>query len=66
MLQIKSSDKKKHKMLLLKSKIFYNISYFNYKMVETSMYDIGLKNEIRNEINIIKDNYLKLLKQKFK
>ena len=35
-------------------------------MVETSMYDIGLKNEIRNEINIIKDNYLKLLKQKFK
>lgn len=66
LLQIKSSDKKKHKMLLLKSKIFYNISYFNYKMVETSMYDIGLKNEIRNEINIIKDNYLKLLKQKFK
>ena len=66
LLQVKNSDKKKHKTLILKSKIFYNISYFNYKMVETSMYDIGLKNEIRNEINIIKDKYLKLIKQKFK
>jgi len=66
LLQVKNSDKKKHKTLILKSKIFYNISYFNYKMVETSMHDIGLKNEIRNEINIIKDKYLKLIKQKFK
>lgn len=66
LLEIKTSDKKKHKMLILKSKIYYNISYFTYKMVETSMHDIGLKNEIRNEINLIKDKYLKLIKQKFK
>ena len=66
LLEMKTSDKKKHKLLILKSKIFYNISYFNYKVVETSMYDIALKNEIRNEINIIKDKYLKIIKKKFK
>ena len=66
LLEMKTSDKKKHKLLILKSKIFYNISYFNYKVVETSMYDIALKNEIRNQINIIKDKYLKIIKKKFK
>ena len=66
LMQINNNNTKKHKILILKSKINYNISYFIYRIVETSMYDITLKNEIRNEINKIKESYLDIIKKKLK
>jgi hypothetical protein len=65
LIQIKNNNKKT-KILILKSKINYNISYFIYRIVESSMYDITLKNEIRNEINKIKESYLDIIKKKLK
>ena len=61
-----STNIKKHKMLILKSKINYNISYFIFRIVSTSMYDISVKNEIINEITSIKESYLDIIKKKLK
>ena len=51
---------------MLISKINYNISYFIYRIVQTSLYDTDLKNKIIEEINKIKIKYLQIIKQKLK
>lgn len=63
---IKKSNPLTQKILILKSKIYYNISYFIFYITERSMYDISLKNEIIKDINKIKENYLISIKNKFK
>ena len=62
----KSKNKKEANKNLLKSKINYNMSYFIYKIVQVSMYDIELKNKILEEINKIKNVYLQIIKEKLK
>lgn len=65
-IEIKKGDEKKHKLLVLKSKMNYNVAYFIYRIVQTSLYDIEIKNEILNEITKIKTEYLKIIKEKLK
>ena len=43
----KSNDKK---LIILKSKIYYNISFFIMRIVQINIYHIDLKNQILNEI----------------
>jgi hypothetical protein len=62
----KSKNKKEANKSLLKSKINYNISYSIYKIIQTSMYDIELKNKILEEINKAKNIYLQIIKEKLK
>ena len=59
----KSNDKK---LLILKSKIYYNISFFIMRIVQINIYHIDLKNQILNEIEKIKSKYLKIIKEKLK
>jgi len=63
---LKKSDESKHKILLLNSKINYNISYFIFRVVQTMLFDIQLKNELLSEIEKIKIKYLDLIKNKLK
>jgi len=64
------STKKMHKeeipKIILKSKINYNISYFIYRIVQISIHDVELKNQIIYEIEKIKNVYLQIIKQKLK
>ena len=59
----KSNDKK---LIILKSKIYYNISFFIMRIVQINIYHIDLKNQILNEIEKIKSKYLKIIKEKLK
>ena len=63
---LKKSNVSKHKLLLLNSKINYNLSYFIFRIVQTMLYDVSLKNEILSEIEKIKIKYLELIKNKLK
>ena len=65
-ISIKTKNKDSHKKIMLISKINYNISYFIYRIVQTSLYDTDLKNKIIEEINKIKIKYLQIIKEKLK
>ena len=59
----KSNNKK---LLMLQSKIYYNISYFIMRIVQINIYNIDLKNEILSEIEKMKSKYIKIIKEKLK
>ena len=59
----KSNNKK---LLMLQSKIYYNISYFIMRVVQINIYNIDLKNQILSEIEKMKSKYLKIIKEKLK
>lgn len=59
----KSNNKK---LLMLQSKIYYNISYFIMRIIQINIYNIDLKNQILSEIEKMKSKYLKIIKEKLK
>ena len=58
---INTKNKKKYYLI---SKMYYQISYFVFRIVETSMQNIELKNNLIEKMNKIKKLYLSKISKK--